>query len=170
MKTRIALGFVIALSVLGAPVAAANIVEAAKADGGFTKLLAANEAAGTTSTLEGKGPFTVFAPNDLAFAKAPPSMLAMLMKPENRTMLKVALVNHVVTGILPMSQIEQGLLKADAVSVMAANNMPLIFKREGGAVTVNGAHIIKGPMKVDNGLVYVVDMVLLPATPLQPHY
>lgn len=155
---------------LAAPVSATNIVEAAKVDGSFTKLLAANDTAGTTAVLEGKGPFTVFAPNDAAFAKVPAAKLAMLMKPENRTMLKVALVNHVVTGILSMDQIEQGLAKADAVSVMAANNMPLVFKREAGAITVNGAHIVKGPMKADNGLVYVVDTVLMPAMPLQPHY
>ena len=163
-----------ALAMLGAalamPAAAANIVEAAKADGSFTKLLAANDLAGTTAVLEGRGPFTVFAPNDAAFAKVPQAKLAMLMKPEKRTMLKVALVNHVVTGTLSMAQIEQGLAKADAVSVMAANNMPLVFKHEGGALTVNGAHIIQGPMKVDNGLVYVVDTVLMPAMPLQPHY
>ena len=94
----------------------------------------------------------------------------MLMKPENKTMLKVALANHVVTGLLTKAQIDQGLDKSDAVFVMAANNMPLIIKRQGGVLTVNGAKVIKGPMKVDNGIIYVVDMVLIPAMPLQPTY
>ena len=149
---------------------AATIVEAAKADGSFTKLLTANDLAGTTPILQGQGPFTVFAPNDAAFAKVPAAKLSMLMQPGNETELKVALVNHVVTGILSLKQIDDGLAHADAVSVMAANNMPLVFKREGGDLTVNGAHIIKGPLKVDNGLVYVIDTVMLPAVPLQPQY
>lgn len=59
---------------------------------------------------------------------------------------------------------------AGAAAVAAANTMPLVFKRDGGRLTVNGAHVIKGPMKVDNGLVYVVDAVLMPAAPLQPQY
>jgi uncharacterized surface protein with fasciclin (FAS1) repeats len=155
---------------LATPTLAANIVDTAKADGSFTKLLAANQAAGTASILEGPGPFTVFAPNDAAFAKAPRDKLAMLMKPENLTKLKVTLANHVVTGLLTENQIDSGLDKAGAVVVTAANNMPLIIRREGGVLTVNGAHVIKGPMKVDNGLIYVVDAVILPAMPLQPTY
>ena len=91
----------------------------------------------------------------------------MLMKPENLTKLKVTLANHVVTGLLTENQIDSGLDKAGAVVVTAANNMPLIIRREGGVLTVNGAHVIKGPMKVDNGLIYVVDAVILPAMPLR---
>lgn len=149
---------------------AANIVETAKADGHFTKLLGANDAAGTTGLLEGPGPFTVFAPNDDAFAAAPQDKLAALMRPENRTMLKVTLANHVVTGLLTPEAIDKGIAMAGAAAVAAANTMPLVFKRDGGRLTVNGAHVIKGPMKVDNGLVYVVDAVLMPAAPLQPQY
>ena len=92
------------------------------------------------------------------------------MNPTNKTMLKVALSNHVVTGILSMAQLDQGLANSDAVTVMAANNMPLIFKLAAGKLTVNGANIIEGPIKADNGLIYVVDTVLLPAMPLQPQY
>ncbi len=149
---------------------AADIVQAAKADGHFTKLLEANQTAGTAAILEGPGPFTVFAPNDDAFAKVPPDKLTMLMSPNNRTRLKVALANHVVTGILSQDMIDQGLGQSDAIVVMAANTMPLIIKRENGVLTVNGTHVIKGPMKVDNGLIYVVDTVLLPAMPVQPKY
>ena len=164
------LGFALALVVGATAARAATIVEAARADGSFTKLLAANDAAGTTPILQGQGPFTVFAPNDAAFAKVPAATLSMLMQPQNQTKLKVALVNHVVTGILSLQEISGGLEHSDAVSVMAANSMPLVFKRDGGALTVNGARIIKGPLKVDNGLVYVIDTVMLPAAPLQPHY
>ncbi len=166
------LSAVLALSVsaFASGASAANIVEAAKADGHFTKLLAANEAAGTSGLLQGPGPFTVFAPNDDAFAKAPQTKLNKLMQPEMKTMLKVTLANHVVTGFVDQAALEKALDQSDAVVVMAANTMPLVFKREGGGITVNGAHVIRGPMKVDNGLVYVIDAVLIPAMPLQPHY
>ncbi len=161
-----AAGFLLALH----PVHAADIVDTAKADGHFTKLLEANERAGTAALLTQPGPFTVFAPNDDAFAKVPADKLHALMTPAMQTMLKVTLGNHIVTGLLDMSAIEAALGKGDSAAAMAANNMPLLFKMEGGKLTVNGAHVIKGPMRVDNGLVYVIDTVMMPAVPLQAHY
>ena len=152
------------------PAHAADIVETAKADGHFTKLLEANQAAGTAALLTQPGPFTLFAPNDDAFAKVPPEKLQALMSPPMQTMLKVTLGNHIVTGVLGMEAIEAALAKGDAAAAMAANNMPLIFKMEGGKLTVNGARVIKGPMTVDNGVVYVIDTVMMPAVPLQAHY
>lgn len=152
------------------PAHAANIVDTAKADGHFTKLLEANQAAGTAALLTQPGPFTVFAPNDDAFAKVPADKLQALMTPAMQTMLKVTLGNHIVTGVLDMNAIEAALGKGDTAAAMAANNMPLIFKMEGGKLTVNGAHVIQGPMKVDNGLVYVIDAVMMPAVPLQARY
>ena len=149
---------------------AANIVETAKADGHFTKLLEANQAAGTAALLTQPRPFTVFAPNDDAFAKVPADKLQALMTPGMQTALKVTLGNHIVTGVLDMGAIETALGKGDAAVAMAANNMPIVFKMEGGKLTVNGAHVIKGPMTVDNGLVYVIDTVMMPAVPLQAHY
>ena len=149
---------------------AADIVQTAKADGHFTRLLSANMTAGIAGLLEQPGPFTVFAPNDEAFAKVPADKLNALMTPAMRTLLKVTLANHVVTGLVDMAALDKALNKSDTVVVIAANNMPLIFKRDGEKLTVNGAHVINGPMKVDNGLVYVVDTVLIPAMPLQAHY
>ena len=149
---------------------AANIVETAKADGHFSQLLNANTLAGTTGILEGPGPFTVFAPNDDAFAKISPAKRSALMAPAMRTMLKVTLANHVVTGLVDLDALQKALSQSDTVVVNAANTMPLIFKREGDTFTVNGARVIKGPIRTDNGLVYVVDTVLIPAKPLQPHY
>lgn len=160
----------VAAVTLGGPALASDIVQAAKVDGHFDKLLAANDKAGTTALLHSPGPFTVFAPDDAAFAKAPEAKLAMLMKPENARLLKVALANHVVTGILSEAAIQSVLAKDDAATVTAINNMPLIFERDGDGFTVNGAHIKRGPIHVDNGLIYVVDKVLVPATPVQPHY
>lgn len=91
----------------------------------------------------------MFAPNDVAFAKLPKAKLDTLMKPGNRDMHKTALGAHIATGLVTMAAIEKGLATNDAVVVATVNNMPLIFKREGGMVTVNGARIVKPPKRVD---------------------
>ncbi|WP_420605365.1 fasciclin domain-containing protein [Novosphingopyxis sp.] len=153
---------------LPAAVYAGNIVQTAKADGHFTMLLKAGKAARAAPWLETPGPITVFAPNDAAFAKVPKGMLDDLMKPANRTKLKITVGNHAVAGLVTTKDIDKGLTKAPAVAVPAMNGMPLVIKREGGQLTVNGAHVIKGPMKVDNGLIYVIDAVLVPPMPIQP--
>ena len=148
---------------------AATIVGAAKQSGDFKTLLMAGTAAGVDKALDSKGPYSLFAPNDQAFAKVPKAKLDDLMKPANLNKLKTALGAHLVTGILSMKAIEAGLTSNDAVVVMTVNNMPLIFKREGGGLTVNGAKV-QAPITVDNGLVYTIDTVLLPPMPLQPTY
>ena len=168
MKHRI-LGFAAALALTAVPVQSATIIGAAQQAGMFTKLLAAGKQAGVDKALMSRGPFTIFAPDDAAFAKVPQAKLDMLMRPANVTMLKTTLGAHLLTGILSMQAIEAGLAGSDAVVATTVNNMPLIFKREAGQITVNGAHM-KPPMKVANGLVYVIDTVLVPPTPLQPTY
>ena len=149
-------------------VQAADIVQTAKADGHFTMLLKAGERAGVAGWLQSPGPITVFAPDDAAFAKLPSALADALMKPGGATMLKLTMGNHAVAGLVTVEAIDDGLAKAPAVAVPAMNGMPLVIKREGGVLTVNGARVIKGPMKVDNGLVYVVDTVLVPPAPIQP--
>ena len=133
-------------------------------------LLKAGQQAGVATWLQSPGPITLFAPNDAAFAKVPQAMLNDLMKPANATMLKVAMGNHAVAGLVTIDEIDKGLAKASAVAVPAMSGMPLVIKREGGVLTVNGAHVIKGPMIVDNGIVYVIDTVLVPPMPIQPHF
>jgi len=157
-------------ALIGGAANAATIVGAAQQAGDFTKLLAAGKAAGVDKALNGRGPYTIFAPNDAAFAKVPKAKLDALMKPANRNMLKTTLGAHLLTGILSMQAIEKGLANNEAVAATTVNNMPLVFKREGGMLTVNGARIVKPPMRVDNGLVYVIDTVLVPPMPLQPTY
>ncbi len=147
----------------------ATIIGAAQQAGTFTKLLAAGKQAGVDKALQGPGPFTIFAPDDAAFAKVPKAKLDNLMKPANRNMLKTTLGAHLLTGRLTMQAIAAGLAQNDAVVATTVNNMPLIFKKEGGSITVNGAHM-KPPMIVSNGLVYVIDTVLVPPMPLQPAY
>ena len=167
MKRRL-IGVASAL-LLAAGAPAATIVGAAQQAGTFTKLLAASKQAGVGGALQGQGPFTIFAPDDAAFAKVPQAKLDKLMLPANLTMLKTTLGAHLLTGRLTMEAIEAGLADNDAVVATTVNNMPLIFKKEGGQITVNGAHM-KPPMKVSNGLIYVVDTVLVPPMPLQPKY
>ena len=169
MKRAIAIVVAVG-SLIGASANAATIIGAAQKAGEFTKLLAAGKAAGVDKALNGKGPFTILAPNDAAFAKVPKAKLDMLMKPANREKLKTVLGAHLLTGILSMQAIDKGLAKEPAVVAMTVNSMPLVFKREGGMLTVNGAKVIKPPMRVDNGLVYVIDTVLVPPMPLQPTY
>ena len=167
MKRRLIGAASALLLAAGAP--AATIVGAAQQAGTFTKLLAASKLAGVDGALKGQGPFTIFAPDDAAFAKVPPAKLTKLMQPANLTMLKTTLGAHLLTGRLTMEAIEAGLADNDAVVATTVNNMPLIFKKEGGQITVNGAHM-KPPMQVSNGLIYVVDTVLVPPMPLQPKY
>ena len=167
---RSAIFLLVAIAVTGASANAATIVGAAQQAGGFTKLLAASSAAGVDKALNGPGTFTLFAPDDSAFAKLPQAKLDELMKPANLEMLKTTLGGHLVTGVLSMQAIEKGLADNDAAVVSTVNSIPLVFKHEGGMLTVNGAHITRAPMQVDNGLVYVIDTVLVPPMPLQPTY
>ncbi len=162
-------GIAVLIALAGAPAQGATIIGAATDAGNFTKLLAAGKLAGVDKALMGRGPFTIFAPDDAAFAKVPQAKLDSLMRPANLTMLKTTLGAHLLTGIMSMQAIEAGLDDNDAVVATTVNNMPLIFKREGDQITVNGAHM-KPPMKVENGLIYVIDTVLVPPMPLQATY
>ncbi len=168
MKLSPRLALLLAVAALPVTAFAANIVQTAKMDGHFTMLLKAGEAAGVAAWLQSPGPITVFAPNDEAFAKVPKPMLDGLMKPANHTKLKVTMGGHAVAGLVTVADIDKGLTVAPAVAVPSMNGSPLVIKREGGTLTVNGARVIKGPMKVDNGLVYVIDAVLVPPMPIQP--
>ena len=95
-------------------------------------------------------------------------MLNDLMKPANLKKLKLTVGNHAVAGLVTEADIDKGLTMAPAVAVSAMNGNPIVIKRESGRLTVNGARVIKGPMKVDNGLVYVIDAVLVPPMAIQP--
>ncbi len=142
---------------------AADLVETARAAGQFTILLRAADAAGMTQMLRGRGPFTVFAPTDEAFRALPAGMLDMLLKPENLDQLKKVLGYHVTFGRLTSSDLANPLS-----SIMMSINAPVTLKKEGGAVLANDAHIVTPDIAADNGVVQVINKVLLPATPVQP--
>lgn len=142
---------------------AADLVETARAAGQFTTLLRAVDAAGMTAMLKGPGPFTVFAPTDEAFRALPAGTLDTLLKPENLDQLKKVLGYHVTAG-----RLTTGDLKEPLSAVTMSIGAPVVLKKEGGAVSANDAHLVTADVAADNGVVQVIDKVLMPATPVQP--
>jgi len=134
-----------------------DVVETAVAAGSFTTLTKALEAAGLVATLKGAGPFTVFAPTDDAFAKLPAGTLETLLKPENRAKLKRILTYHVVPG---------RVMAADVVklhSAKAVSGDTLSIAAHGDGVTIDNAHVVKPDIAATNGVIHVIDAVILPA-------
>jgi len=133
-----------------------DIVETAVAAGSFNTLAAALQAAGLAETLKGKGPFTVFAPNDEAFNKLPAGTVDSLLKPENKDKLKAILLYHVVSGEVASSQVVKlssaKTLEGKAVTVAVDN----------GSVTINNAKVITPDVQASNGVIHVIDTVLIP--------
>ncbi len=128
-----------------------DIVDTALAAGQFKTLLAAVKAAGLVDALKGKGPLTVFAPNDEAFAKVPKSVLEELLKPENRETLKAVLSYHVV----------QGKVLLGAQSLTTLEGRPLAIKTA-GAFEVGGAKVVATDIVASNGIIHILDTVLIP--------
>lgn len=131
-----------------------NIVEAASADGRFKTLLAAAEAAGLVETLESKGPFTVFAPTDDAFAKLPAGTVEALLK--DIPTLKSILLYHVVPGAVKAEDVVK-LTSADT-----AAEKPVSIKVDGGSVFINESKVVITDIMTSNGVIHVIDAVLLP--------
>ncbi|KAB2963634.1 MAG: fasciclin domain-containing protein [Thermoanaerobaculia bacterium] len=136
--------------------APATVVDAAVSNGSFTTLVAALEAAGLVETLRGDGPFTVFAPTDAAFAKLPAGTVESLLEPANREKLIAVLTYHVVAGKVSAAQAAQ----LDGASTLQGGRLP-IAKAYGG-LTVGGAKVVTADVEAGNGVVHVVDTVLLP--------
>jgi uncharacterized surface protein with fasciclin (FAS1) repeats len=135
---------------------ATNIVRTAIAAGSFTTLAQALAAADLVATLEGPGPFTVFAPTDEAFAKLPAGTLATLLKPENKAQLRRILTYHVVAG---------HVMAADVVkmhSAKAVSGDMLAITSGAGGVMVDNARVIKTDIAASNGVIHVIDAVLMP--------
>lgn len=150
----------LALASLVVPVQAQqskDIVDTAVAAGSFTTLARALTAADLVSTLKGAGPFTVFAPTDAAFAKLPAGTLENLLKPENKAKLRRVLTYHVVPGKVMAADVVK-LSSAKAVSGDA-----LAVKVNGGAVSVGTARVVKTDIAASNGVIHVIDTVLMPS-------
>jgi uncharacterized surface protein with fasciclin (FAS1) repeats len=130
-----------------------NIVDTAIAAGNFTTLVAGIKAAGLTDTLTGKGPFTVFAPTDEAFKKLPRGALEALLKDSEK--LKAVLSYHVVAGHLLAKEIKSGEL-------MTLQGTLLTVAASSAGVQVNGAHVKQADIVAMNGVVHVIDAVVMP--------
>lgn len=135
---------------------AANIVETAKGTGQFNTLIAAAKAAGLAPALSGRGPLTVFAPTDAAFARLPKGTVAELLKPKNKSKLASILKYHVVAGEIEAADIKNGRSHVRTIGGKS------VTVRKHGGVRVNGANVVKADVKADNGVIHVIDKVLLP--------
>ena len=163
MLKSLALGTLAAAVLAVAPLTAApaaaqtrDIVDTAVAAGSFKTLAAALKAAGLIETLKGPGPFTVFAPTDAAFAKLPAGTVEMLLKPENKAKLTRILTSHVVAG---------KVMAADAAkltSAKAVSGETLTIAAHDGGVTIDKAKVVKADIAASNGVIHVIDTVILP--------
>ena len=145
-----------ALAPLGASAAMGpgDIVQTASAAGEFHTLLNLATRAGLAKTLEGKGPFTVFAPTDAAFAKVPKATLAALMKDKSK--LRAVLLYHVLAGKITAAKLEK------MHSVKTLNGQSLTIKVMGGTVMVGDATVTKANVAASNGVIHVINKVLIP--------
>ena len=160
MLKALAMGTLAAFAVIGAATSVAaqpkDIVDTAVAAGSFNTLAKALEAAGLVQTLKGPGPFTVFAPTDEAFAKLPAGTLETLLKPENKAKLTRILTYHVVSG---------KVMAADVVKVKSAKAVSgdtLTVMTQGSNVMIDKAQVVKTDIAASNGVIHVIDTVLLP--------
>jgi uncharacterized surface protein with fasciclin (FAS1) repeats len=135
-----------------------DIVDTAVAAGQFNTLAAALEAAGLVDTLKGDGPFTVFAPTDAAFAKLPEGTVESLLKPENRDQLIAILTYHVVPGKVEAADVvelsEATTVNGQDVAITVADN----------GVQIDNANVIKTDIGASNGVIHVIDAVIIPAS------
>ena len=140
---------------------AADVVDTAIAAGNFKTLVAAVQAAGLVDTLKGAGPFTVFAPTDEAFAKLPAGTVEMLLKPENKDKLVAILTYHVLPRQLESKQMLAGPFHVRTLK--ASPDRTLAITKNASGVTVDNAKVIKADIMTDNGVIHVIDTVLLPS-------
>ena len=133
-----------------------DIVDTAISAGTFNTLATALQAAGLVETLKSKGPFTVFAPTDEAFSKLPPGTVELLLKPENKDKLKAILLYHVLSGDVTAAQVVK------LSSAKTVNGQDLKLTVNDGSVMVNDAKVVKTDILASNGVIHVIDTVLLP--------
>jgi len=153
----------IALAAVGAGRAqAADLVEVAAGSAQFQTLVAAVKAADLVETLKGKGPFTLFAPTDEAFARLPKGTLETLLKPENKEKLAAILTYHVVPGEIMAADVVK---LESGTKVATANGAKITITHDSKGVRVNDAHVVQTDIQADNGVIHVIDRVILPPTP-----
>lgn len=157
-RTFVALASVAALSTATMAFAGGHskdIVDTAVDAGSFTTLVTAVQAAGLVDTLKGDGPFTVFAPTDEAFSALPAGTVESLLLPENKDQLVTTLTHHVVAGKMMSTDLSNEMM---ATTVQGSD---VTIMTEGG-VTVNGANVVTADIEASNGVIHVIDAVILP--------
>jgi uncharacterized surface protein with fasciclin (FAS1) repeats len=135
---------------------AKDIVDTAVAAGSFNTLATALTAAGLVDTLKGAGPFTVFAPTDAAFAKLPAGTVESLLKPENKAKLVSILTYHVVSGSVSSAQV------AKMTSAKTVEGKSVKISTKDGGVMIDNANVVKADVLASNGVIHVIDNVILP--------
>ena len=146
----------VSLSLAALPATAKDIVDTAVGAGQFKTLVAAVKAAGLVDTLKGTGPFTVFAPTDAAFAKLPAGTLEMLLKPENKSKLAAILTYHVLPGKVMSGDIAGKKMMVDTVQGSK------IDVNATSGVMVNDANVVTADIAASNGVIHVIDKVIVP--------
>jgi uncharacterized surface protein with fasciclin (FAS1) repeats len=152
---------IFAMAILAMPALAGekkDIVDTAAGADNFKTLVAAVKAAGLVDTLKGEGPFTVLAPTDEAFAKLPEGTVEGLLKPENKDKLVAILKYHVI----PAKAMAADVVQLDGKDVKMVEGSSAKVAVKDGAVTINGAKVIKTDIECTNGVIHVIDTVLLP--------
>jgi len=134
-----------------------NIVETAVGNGSFKTLVAAVTAAELVDTLSGTGPFTVFAPVDAAFDALPAGTVESLVKPENKEKLQGILTYHVVAGKVMSSDLSDGM------TATTVNGAKITIHIKDGKVMINNAEVVTADVATDNGVIHVINTVLMPA-------
>ncbi len=161
MKLKLIAATFVATLLLG-QAQAANIVETAASTGKFNTLIAAAKAAGLVGALTGRGPITVFAPTDAAFAKLPPGTVAELLKPKNKHKLAAILKYHVVAGAVYARDVPT---KATHVKTLKRGGDTTIrAQRANGRVHIDNARVVAADIKASNGVIHVINKVLIPSS------
>lgn len=140
---------------------AANIVDTAKGAGKFATLLAAAEAAGLAGALAGEGPLTVFAPTDAAFAALPAGTVESLLKPENKDQLVAVLSYHVLGRKLTANMLPGRAIHVRTIK--GSGDRTLRIEKSSGGVMIDNANVISADIMADNGVIHVIDKVMLPS-------
>ena len=159
-------GLTLSLCLTGTTAAmAADIVDTAANAGSFNTLVTAVKAAGLVDTLKGEGPFTVFAPTDDAFAKLPKGTVENLLKPENKAQLKAILTYHVVAGKYDAKRITSAKAKQYSLKSVQGSPIPVELRK---GVKVASANVVTTDVAASNGVIHVIDSVILP--PKKKHH
>ncbi|MCC2653509.1 MAG: Nex18 symbiotically induced protein [Microvirga sp.] len=157
MNAKYIAGALAAMLAAATPAAAADIVETAVSNGSFKTLTAALQAAGLVETLKGNGPYTVFAPTDEAFKKLPAGTVENLLKPENKAQLQKVLTYHVVAG-----NVMSGDLKGKTTDAKTVQGSAVRVDASGNTVKVDNATVTQADVKASNGVIHVIDSVIMP--------